>query len=221
MKLQIFVILFLSPSLYDGFQLNCNIAETSPDDLKSYQFVSKGMTCYLRDQFLTEPNEAVTSINDGSISIYKEVNVLRISRSYSKIPEGIEKFFPNIEALILQDLISLKKSDLAPFSNLKVLIADYNRFEFLEEDLFASNLELQFIFFHGNPLKFVSENILKPLTKLETVQFTKNFCIDKFAWNKGDIGDMELLKVKLKTNCSNHEFLVKKEKECQSVTLGE
>jgi hypothetical protein len=100
------------------------------------------------------------------------------------MPKGLEKLFPQIEAIGIEisKLREIKKEDLAPFPKLKKLWIQYNDLETLPSDLFESNPELSLVSFPGNKLKFVGGNILSPLKKLIWVYFGSNPCIDMAAY---------------------------------------
>lgn len=123
------------------------------------------------------------------------------------MPKEIEKFFPDLEAIkiIMSNLKSIKKADLKPFSKLKELCLGKNDLETLDSDLFEFNRELRFVSFYQNKLKFIGEDILKPLKKLEDARFMYNCCISQEALKSSDIPE---LVDSLTKQCSSTRMIV-------------
>jgi hypothetical protein len=116
------------------------------------------------------------------------------------IPEGLGKFFPNIEGLSItaSKLKKVEKKDLQQFPNLKMLYLSSNDLKFLPDDLFEGNLELQSFSLFANPVTHIGHNLVTPLMKLEAAIFPKGSCIDQFYFRP----KLSSLPHDLKTKCS-------------------
>lgn len=148
---------------------------------------------------VTTANSTVTSVN-GNSSADSNRHILSIQRqTLHYLPNGIAKLFPGLLSLDISDsnLKSLKQTDLKPLNKLQELAVVHNDLETLDGDLFAFNTELVFLNLAYNKIKIVGENILTPLTKLQSALFNGNVCIDA----SGTKGNFTALKNTFKSQC--------------------
>jgi hypothetical protein len=158
----------------------------------------------------------VTQVSEGHIETFANQDVKMISidnQPYNKIPQGIEKFFPNLQGISVKDckVENITKADLEPFPNLKYLIVSANFLEVLESHLFNSTLDLVLIDFSWNRLRHVGLDILNNLDKLKAAFFNSNDCIDE-DYTHGKRKELEKLKEDLATLCKPTTWMIRRER---------
>lgn len=128
--------------------------------------------------------------NDGSV---KGVFV-NGHRVLTGIPNGIEKFFPNLEAFqwFQGNLSTIGSSTFRPFPNLLSINVGDNQLVTLEGDLFQHTQKLRGIYFYVNSLAHVGHNLLTGLNNLTEAIFTANPCINAFAITPEEIRALNL-----------------------------
>lgn len=138
-----------------------------------------------------------------SVVDYAKIISLRIEQSphLEYLPSGLEKFFPNLEKLVIAEtgLKILEKEDLEVFPALKTLLVNDNRLQRLDSDVFQSNSDLENLNLSGNKLEYLGPDALKSLTKLNHLDIANNLCINQTA--QGEL-EMKRLRVSLRENCS-------------------
>lgn len=133
-----------------------------------------------------------------------DVNGFRAYRKKIKLfPVGLENYFENLKAIAIyhSGLKEIHQRDLKPFSKLIFLNFYGNKIEFLEEGLFNSNLDLEFIGLGMNKIYYVNSKVFDNLRKLTHLKFAGNKCIDDYAENNATA----VLKIldKIKDECGN------------------
>lgn len=165
-----------------------------------------GNLCGVSGLKISSTDDTITSVNGQSVPL-TDVNIVHIfHQQINYFPKGLDKFFPNLEAIQLSytPLKSIKQADVKPFgSKLKKFILGGNQIEDLDSDLFEFNSELRWIGFQENQLKTVGKNILKPLTKLQRAYFDDNKCIKKAALNANELPGLVL---ELEEKCKPEEI---------------
>lgn len=194
--ISVLIIVAMSNKVVHGINMECEIS------LQSWRFVS-GQRC-LAKLTITSQNVTLTSINGQNSEIFNQKNIKILSihkQTFHYLPNGIEKFLPQIEALsiVASKFKSISKFDLEPFKNLQELYLQQGDVDTLSSDLFAFNPELRSVSFKTNKIQFVGLNLLEPLKKLELANFELNKCINKDASNPGEI---EVLIAIMKKKCS-------------------
>lgn len=154
-----------------------------------------GKICETASLDIAHPNQVVTSINGQHGSFYHNQKVEKLhinSRGLQFMPKGIDKFFPDLEAIWIEnsELKTIDQEDLKSFGNLKEVYMVNNKIEKLDSDLFQFNPELRAVQFNANKIKTIGRNILTPLTKLDQADFTNNECINKSAYEKKDFPEL-------------------------------
>lgn len=119
-----------------------------------------------------------------------------------KIPQGIEKFFPNLVLINWSNgaLKVISAKDLKPFTNLTSLNLFSNKITSLDGDLFKYTPELERISFSFNMIKHVDYHLLDNLFERRQVQiyFLSNQCINSYAFDKDSLTK---LKNELREKC--------------------
>jgi Leucine-rich repeat (LRR) protein len=101
----------------------------------------------------------------------------------------------------------VRKEDLKQFPQLERLTLGRNDLEWLEGDLFAFNPNLEVVSLHDSKkLKYIGENLLDSLPKLEAAIFGNSGCIDIVAF---EADTLEKLKSDLKIKCKNESSKLK------------
>lgn len=119
---------------------------------------------------------------------------------HSRIPKGIEKFFPNLIGFQWnsRNLETFTSNDIKPFPELQVLSIWGNKLISLDGDSFKHTPKLVFVQFSANLLEHVGYDLLQELNDLTYVYFSFNPCIDMLAETPESIAK---LKVKLQIQC--------------------
>ncbi|KAG5668308.1 hypothetical protein PVAND_016254 [Polypedilum vanderplanki] len=124
------------------------------------------------------------------------------SQIINYIPHGLDKFFPNLISIDINDgrIKEIHQKDLEQYPKLKILDLFENDIEYLEKDLFKFNTELQIVWIYNNKITQIYPTIFDHLNNLKRLWLTNNKCINK---NKEDrSGVLELIK-EVKENCSS------------------
>lgn len=109
-------------------------------------------------------------------------------RELSEIPEGIERFFPNLKGfdMFSSQLETISKKVLK-FPNLRALFLGGNNLVSLDGDLFAFTRRLQLIAIQANSLQHIGHNLLTNLNLLHRVNLLDNPCISQQAFNRPQV----------------------------------
>ena len=192
------------------FDLHCNFAHTSFNQAGSLQTCQGSLSITEKNQTLSSVNfetngEMMYNSQSGSYLKSSAVKGLTIdSQTVHYMPNGIEKFFSNLEALRISSsgLKEIDSEDLKPFKKLKELQLSSNELIVLKYGLFDNNPDIIFLQFDGNQLKYVGENILDPLKKISYAYFQNCGCINHYVPYGSDLST---LKNSLKTQCPSIE----------------
>jgi hypothetical protein len=103
--------------------------------------------------------------------------------SLSSVPQGIQKFFPNLISLRItgSPISSVTGAELNEYKNLQIFIMIQTNLIRLPENFFHENLALRHISFSNNRIQHVGMNLLDHLSRLEWVDFVFNVCIHAWA----------------------------------------
>lgn len=119
-----------------------------------------------------------------------------------QIPKDMDKFFPNLLAIGLQNttITSLTADDFKPFPHLELLTVLSNKLVSIDGDIFKYTPNMRFIEFSDNLLQTVGLGLLDNLEDLNWAHFSNNQCIDFDASDQTDIRE---LRQKLRYQCSS------------------
>lgn len=141
----------------------------------------------------------------------EDVQLLRFkSGIYGKsiihyIPRGIDKIYPNITYLYIENcgLKSISRDDFKGFDKLIVLKLDKNELKILPDDLFKGMLQLNEISFAANKIEIVSSKLFAPIKtdELCLVDFRENVKIDATFIKGKSFVSFEMLMEMLDTEC--------------------
>jgi hypothetical protein len=176
-------------------------------------FVS-GNDCIALNVNITD-GETIKSINGQTNFDGLDLKILDIKHGVVHfIPKGLGRFFPNLEALAVDDseLKKIVQKDLLPFPKLKMLSLYHNQIKFLPGNLFGGNLELKHLQFSLNPITHVGHNLLTPLKKLERVYFQWNDCMSKY-YNQSTVSSFAS---DLRANCFDPTQVIERNLELQA-----
>lgn len=194
--------------------LNCDIKATG------WYYLGNLQTNIVENVNITISNQIITTINGETSDQFgtrSEKALLFDNQNVYYMPKKVEDFFPYLEVLAIArcGLKSIRQSNLKPFGKLKVLHLRENDIEILPKDLFEFNLELRFVNFDQNKIKYINLHVLDHLTNLDKAILLKNDCIDKYAKTSVEVQEMrDMLKTQCQpTSSSEMEWLVKYEIE--------
>jgi Leucine-rich repeat (LRR) protein len=125
------------------------------------------------------------------------------------IPKFTVKLAKRLTFLVISrcGLKEVRKEDLKQFPQLKTLALDKNDLEWLEGDLFVFNPVLELVMFSlSRKLKYIGENLLDSLPKLENAWFDHAGCINDFTISSREL---KAFKTKLKSECKDEPTRLK------------
>lgn len=102
---------------------------------------------------------------------------------FEYFPRGLEKIFKNLLSILINysRLREIRQIDLKPFPKLKHLDLFDNKLEFLEQDLFKFNRDLEVIWLSSNNIKVVDWSTFDGLKKLKSLYMGDNICVRQSA----------------------------------------
>lgn len=161
-------------------------------------------TCKTSDLEVNNPNETVTSMSGTLPGVLDYANItsfeIESSPALEFLPRDIQKFFPNLEKIIIFEtgLKSITSDNLRNFTKLKSLVLRNNKLSEIDSEIFKFNRKIEEIDLSGNELKHLGQNFLKPLESLKKFDISNNICANETANNPAEI---RKLKVRLNENC--------------------
>ena len=156
-------------------------------DRKSWQ-ISINHQCYVTGLTITSEYQTVTSVN-GRTNRHDCQGLLIADQTVNFLPQGLEKFFPNIKSIWITNskLKKITKNDLKPFKALMDLWLSNNDIVELDGDLFEFNRKLNAFSMEGNSkLKHVGEGIFNDFN-LHQVYFGNCGCVNIYSAIDDDI----------------------------------
>ncbi|KAL7012789.1 hypothetical protein ACKWTF_015050 [Chironomus riparius] len=139
--------------------------------------------CLIQDEQIPEDEDFIYSGQHLNDRTNNDVTYVQFDKcTMSKIPKGLTKSFPNMQALCIltANIENISKDDLLEYKNLKRFHFENNNVEFLPGDLFDDFRNLEWISFFGNELKVIEPNLLDGLDNLKYVCLKENQKFDKF-----------------------------------------
>lgn len=168
---------------------------------ESYSIGHNSSTLYICDVKIIENSEIreVTEILGNHLSgrSHNDVESFDLhysSRYFNLFPRNIERFFPNLIAILSfnSQMTSISAKDLAPWPNLIYFNAYNNALQTLDGDLFQHTPKLKSIVLSNNRILYVGANLLANLKNLENFGFGNNLCYSGWAHSPEQIADMKL-----------------------------
>lgn len=187
--------LHLSTFLTESLKIEC-----------SYRLIDyKLAECDTNSLEVKNRNESVTGISGllSGVVDYGNIKIFKVEASplLEYFPPGIEKFFPNLEKLVIKQtgLKELTQDDLKNFPKLKSLDVRDNQLEKLNASTFQLNEKIEELNLSGNKLTNLGSDFLKHLKNVTKIDMSGNSCINQTA---NDEIEMKRLRIKLAENCS-------------------
>lgn len=107
------------------------------------------------------------------------------------------------------NLMEIHEIDLAQFSKLKLLDLSRNFLEFIEENLFKFNFDLEEIFLNNNKIQFVDSKAFENLKSLKILDFQENSCDSKILSSKSEIESLKCDENSFKAQMSKSNYELK------------
>ncbi|CRL08249.1 CLUMA_CG020885, isoform A [Clunio marinus] len=143
--------------------------------------------CLVRKLEIKQENDTVTGIS-GTLSEvidYDRISKFKVisSPDFKYFPMGIEKFFPNLEEIIISNtgLKTLPTEALRNFHKLRKIHVTYSQLQELEQNVFFFNGDIEEVNLSENNLTRIGVNAFKHLHKLKKLNLMNNFCINETA----------------------------------------
>jgi hypothetical protein len=185
-----------------GFATNfeCSLREKFWD-------IGKVFTCWATDVVVTQRGVIMYPRSMENIDLVK--GLVFEDEVIHYMPKFYETLAQRLEVIFIFDskLKIITKNDLMQFPRLRELSLPNNQLEVLGENLFDFNLELEFISFDDNNLKFIEANLLNSLTKLRKAEFDSAGCINSDADSPEKLRQLkEELEIKCKDEHAKQNF---------------
>lgn len=135
--------------------------------------------------------------------------MLIFAQNLQTFPKGIEKFFPNLIAISVDDnkIKTISKDDLN-FPRLEALNFNRNYLTILDDDLFSATLNLRAVSFGKKKIKNIGINTFKSLHNLNKLDFMgKANCVDVEAGTRNEV--KSLISEMAAACAPNNEMLMK------------
>lgn len=210
-----FLVLFLEFSfLYFGVNSISVDCEFRDDEWGGGKY---GYECFVKSINITSKNDrTITEITGAHLEGRNNCNVVQFDsrvKSANYFPKDLEKFFPNIETIVIVTGAGLKeisKEDLKPFgTKLRALFIGQNPFDVVDFDLFRYNPNLELISFYESPIKHIDDGTFDNLPKLSTLIMTNVECAGNVA-SSGRLDTVKLIRY-AERNCKDPT--IEKERE--------
>lgn len=173
-RLQLGVILFIP--IITAIPFQCIYDKT--------EWVGLGLQyqCKVGNISVESPEVSIDAVNGthlpGKSNDDVKVIALYLSPNMIFLPKDLEKFFPNIEGIVVafSGLSEITENDLKPFQYLKVLHLLNNRIKVFDAKNFKFNPDLKHIFIQNDTLQSISANIIDPGTEISEGKSRENIC---------------------------------------------
>jgi Leucine rich repeat len=148
-------------------------------------------TCTARVVFVGDPRY-VTEVSINHMAGRNHSNVVGLlieNQPMGFIPGNISNFFPNLEAMSINNcgLQELTSEAINGLSNLRQLHLNPNQITEIGNNLFEGNPRLRFITFSRNPIRHIAHNVFDHLTELETLDMLTATCINANNGNRNAV----------------------------------
>lgn len=182
------LFLALRLSLIRGVTVSCNYKSTSYfEEFQAISLINKGYQC--DGGFSTDCDKEMlvvgVSTNHRTGKTLKDVKLLLfINKHITRLPRGLDWFFPEILALRLPNngLEEISSEDLK-YTKLEFLYLGGNELEYLPAGLFKHVPKLEFLGLNDNPITVFGADILKPLQSLKFGYFWRISCLKNFRFH--------------------------------------
>lgn len=162
-----------------------------------------GYTCRITS-IEREDNKSIEIIGEHEEGRNDEdvVGVVFQNKVLKRIPRGLGHKFKNLQFLQLVrcHIETVRMDDFLELTGLKGLWMDENFITLLPDDLFSNSQGIQILSFYKNKLKYIGENVLKPLKNLKRANFLGNTMID-YSYDY-DPQQLRQLNVEIATKCT-------------------
>lgn len=169
----------------DSLILNCNYS------VRNLWRITSAYTCTGQVIFVGSPNSIDSVSANHMIGRNNDhVTGLLIENSpLLTVPSGIDDFFPNLEALNLNNcaIREISFENLDVFPHLRQLFLESNNIIEIGNYIFYNNPRLRFITFSRNPIRHVAFNIFEDLMELETLNFARTSCVNVNNGNRNAV----------------------------------
>lgn len=152
--------------------------------------------------------EGARGTHTGGKTNNDEIYFHALFTTINYFPQGLEKIFPNLVGIYMQGtkLKGIQQSDLKSYTKLTYLCLHMHDIQFLENDLFDFNPNLEHVLFQSCKIVHIGLNVFDNLNKLSSLFLSGNQCSNKFSKNN-DRTDVQRIINELKSQCQDSDFL--------------
>lgn len=190
MKKIILITVALFASSY-ALELECEFISREMNQL------SETYACYMPQLSKIDESRSVTGVSGTHIPGKTNADVgllfIRGETNLTYFPENIESFFPNLIAIGIDfcDIESLNGNEIEAFPNLVWFVLNFHpQLIRIPPNLFSNNPHIHSIWFSGNSINHIGQNLLSGLSELSWVSFLNNTCIHQIAMERSEIASV-------------------------------
>lgn len=199
--LLIFSVLTICFHFNQGISLECEYRNEYINDWK-IQY-----TCIVKkfDVKNNEPSGSL-NVYGNHLNTMDSENITQIlgrNKNIEEFPSNLGKSFENLKCIrfALCNMWLVQRDHFAHMINLESLDLIGNKIEYLKSNTFDYVSNLREVILNNNRIEFVGESLLKPLVKIEKISFGGNVCVRGHAHNSSE--DLQRLNEEIALKCSD------------------
>jgi Leucine-rich repeat (LRR) protein len=187
----------------------CHFVDENLDQENSYSCVIK-FDDFMKNNWRIEENSKTL-----------EVTRLVIEGKVKKLPENLDKIFPQLTDLVVKNtsLTSLSQNDLKNLKNLNSADFNENDIKYIERSTFANLKNLQKIIFRRNNLRHIDEFAFDGSNNLIELDLSENKLTDFTHEMMENLPNLRILKIKDNKLHTIHENLFKSNSKLYEIHL--
>lgn len=168
-KIRVILFLFLTFSILGCIESKRTRIKIECDNINNNDFSEVGYiaSCVFRSVNVEKRFATISAPVKHNVQA-----VQFVSSSLEYFPGGLAAFFPNLKAVVMQEvgLTQISKYDLKEFGE-KLMHLDFynNKFDWLERDLFKFNPSLKYVRMEYTNLKYIDSGFFDEVAKIKTL----------------------------------------------------
>lgn len=151
-------------------------------------------------------SDIINNVSGNHLKAMDSDNITQIlgrNKNIEKFPSSLGKSFGKLKCIrfALCNMWLVQRDDFADMLNLEYLDLIGNKIEYLKSNTFELVSNLREVILNNNRIEFVGESLLKPLVKIEKISFGGNVCVTGHAHNSFE--DLQRLNEEIALKCSD------------------